>query len=1017
MRSSTLCRLAILALVLSTCGQLSLDAGCNANGVDDVEEIASGATVDCNLNEIPDECETAPLDLSLFGMELTLPGSPRQPRTADFDLNGFGDFAVGTSLGEGEGSKVLVFLGTGDGTFSQAEFSREDDLSALLVGHFDDDDAPDLVAVSATRVTLLWNDGSGGFGETTEVELPVDSDGAVAADLSGDGRDDLILIHATEPRLDVLINQGAGNFTLEAPVPLSAPARDIEPADYDGDGAIDIAVTYRSTTLLSLFLGSGGTFGESQDIDVLLKGAFNVLAADLDGDSDLDLAVGSLSDIAVTENQGGVFDVPTVYDEGRPNSFAAADVDADGDLDLVVGNTFSSSLLVRHNNESDFSLRSSLPTGLNPRGITTLDVDADGDQEVAALAGEGSNTRLIVIANGNHLRPDSLRFSSSTQGTRGLPHSIAVADFNQDGFIDVATPNGSKSTVSVLLARSDATYESAKTYRFSVAVETILQTITAGDLDGDTYPDIVAGDLRKQVIHVRFNDGNATFHEGTCYPSGNGPRMVLTADMNGDGGEDILSANESNDSVSILFGLGERDFAPRQDVPVGSRPLALVAHDFDADGALDLAVACHNARELWLLHNLGEGTFAPAVVYPVLGRPNFIGGGFFDEDNVFDLAVVHDGLVTIFTGDGSGGFDERGSVDTFQTPFSLATGDIDGDGHFDVVTANPNGAAFGSVSLVRGNGDGTLREPVRYAVGAECRLVAVADIEGDGDTDIISANRSSENITILRNDTPETAPYVEGICTELEFFDLSEPAASPPEAARRLRYYVAATEIPGVPAVFFEQTEGTTSPALFLSEAFPAAFPALTDGGFAALALERTSRRLFTGDLLEFRNTSGRSYGFTVRVSEADATEAPRLEEATTIFTALRDAIAFENLSYYPETESARANAESWAKPSFPILGATTTIVPFRRGDVDASGGINITDGSLLLNHLFIGNAPIPCVKGADADDSNRLDVSDALYILNFLFLGGPPPAEPFEACGSDTSEDALSCESFAACP
>jgi hypothetical protein len=75
-----------------------------------------------------------------------------------------------------------------------------------------------------------------------------------------------------------------------------------------------------------------------------------------------------------------------------------------------------------------------------------------------------------------------------------------------------------------------------------------------------------------------------------------------------------------------------------------------------------------------------------------------------------------------------------------------------------------------------------------------------------------------------------------------------------------------------------------------------------------------------------------------------------------------------------------------------------------------------ITDPTLLLNHLFIGGAPIPCQTAADADDSGVLDLSDSIGVLNFLFLGAPPPQPPFEECGEDPTEDALTCDAFDAC-
>jgi hypothetical protein len=95
----------------------------------------------------------------------------------------------------------------------------------------------------------------------------------------------------------------------------------------------------------------------------------------------------------------------------------------------------------------------------------------------------------------------------------------------------------------------------------------------------------------------------------------------------------------------------------------------------------------------------------------------------------------------------------------------------------------------------------------------------------------------------------------------------------------------------------------------------------------------------------------------------------------------------------------------------------TADAAPFQRGDTDANGKLEITDGIRVFGFLFLG-APqaLDCDDAADTNDSGRLDISDGIYILSFLFSGGAEPPPPFADCGLDPSEDDLNCALFPLC-
>jgi hypothetical protein len=94
----------------------------------------------------------------------------------------------------------------------------------------------------------------------------------------------------------------------------------------------------------------------------------------------------------------------------------------------------------------------------------------------------------------------------------------------------------------------------------------------------------------------------------------------------------------------------------------------------------------------------------------------------------------------------------------------------------------------------------------------------------------------------------------------------------------------------------------------------------------------------------------------------------------------------------------------------------------FKRGDSNADGSINITDGIFVLNFLFLGGPGPKCRESADPNNDGTINITDGIYILNYLFLGGPAPSEPGpKVCGLDPdapgSAKDLGCEEYTHCP
>ena len=112
--------------------------------------------------------------------------------------------------------------------------------------------------------------------------------------------------------------------------------------------------------------------------------------------------------------------------------------------------------------------------------------------------------------------------------------------------------------------------------------------------------------------------------------------------------------------------------------------------------------------------------------------------------------------VYVLRGNGGGTLGPRTAFPTGKDPLSVAIADFDHDGRLDVVTASLHAyvsiqaSLRGTVAVLRGNGDGTLQNPVLYDVGQGCRYVMAADLDGDGNVDLAATSFNEQVLGVLR---------------------------------------------------------------------------------------------------------------------------------------------------------------------------------------------------------------------------------------------------------------------------
>ncbi|MBI5169181.1 MAG: VCBS repeat-containing protein [Candidatus Eisenbacteria bacterium] len=272
--------------------------------------------------------------------------------------------------------------------------------------------------------------------------------------------------------------------------------------------------------------------------------------------------------------------------------------------------------------------------------------------------------------------------------------------------------------------------------------------VALSDLNGDGFDDLIVVNGGASSVGVYLGTAPGEFGAPTQNMVGANPQSVAVEDIDGDGNRDLVVTNAGDHTFSVLRGNGDGTFQAQEVHATGLGPAALLIVEITGDGYPDVVVANAGEQSVSVFFGGETGAFGTRVDVALPGAPSALAADELNDLAGLDLAVAcAPNHVAIVAGDFAGHFTLGNVLTVGADPRSIVARDLDNDGRTDLVTAD-RGANALSVLVSIGSGD--FAPATSLPMGAQPTAVAFQDMDYDGWSDLVCLQAGDGTVSVSR---------------------------------------------------------------------------------------------------------------------------------------------------------------------------------------------------------------------------------------------------------------------------